>query len=186
MIHYLKIGLMLGTLAGSAMAWAGEIVILPPKSDVPSSETQAHSLREAARAERKDQSPLTSSVIIIPEEEGVLSPRHSTGASENRTRARANRKDEDATEIISPLILVPVSPVISGVPSAAQSARSNRERAIEYRQRDHSHSEHSKDGLPVIDCQATGNVSGRIGDDTQSGSVVILIQDRQQIKARCR
>jgi len=189
MVHYLKVGLMLGALAGSAMAWAGEIVIFPPKNDAPSSETQATRLREAARAERKDQSPVTSSVIIMPEEdEGVLSPRRSTGASENRARARASRKDEDATEIYSPLILVPAPPVTSSVPSAAQSARTNRERAIEYRKgdHDHPHSSNAKDGLPIIDCEANGNVSGRIGDDTRSGNVVTLIQDRQQVRVRCR
>lgn len=190
MVHYLKVGLMLGTLAGSAMAWGGEIVIFPPKNDVPSSETQATRLREAARAERKEQSPVTSSVIIIPEEdEGVLSPRHSTGASENRARARAYRKDEDAPEMYSPLILVPVPPVTSSVPSAAaQNARTNRERAIEYRKgdHDHPHSSNAKDGLPIIDCEANGNVSGRIGDDTRSGNVVTQIQDRQQVRVRCR
>jgi len=40
--------------------------------------------------------------------------------------------------------------------------------------------------LPVVTCENVNNVSGRIGDDTLSGSIITVIQNGKQIKARCR
>ena len=42
------------------------------------------------------------------------------------------------------------------------------------------------DALPVVDCSNVDNVAGRIGDDTQSGSVITLMQGRNQVRVRCR
>ena len=195
-LRHLKAGLTLCAFLGASLAQAGEIVILPSGNETATSEREATRLRESARAERKGQSPVeTESVLIIPEEDaGILSPRYNSSAAENSARARAYRKENDgsAVGIIVPLVNVPDVSASSPAQSASQHARSNRERAIEYRKGErplgsaNGGNVISTDGLPVIDCQSAENVSGRIGDDTRSGNVIILIQDRQQVKVRCR
>lgn len=40
--------------------------------------------------------------------------------------------------------------------------------------------------LPVVDCNAIGNVAGRIGDDYAPGSVIIIMRDGKGIKVRCK
>lgn len=194
-LRHLKAGLTLCAFLGASLAQAGEIVILPSGNETATSEREATRLRESARAERKGQSPVeTESVLIIPEEDaGILSPRYNSSAAENSDRARAYRKESNGSAVITivPLANVPGAPASS---SASQHARSNRERAIEYRKGERTltlgsangGNVISTDGLPVIDCQSAENVSGRIGDDTRSGNVIILIQDRQQVKVRCR
>lgn len=196
MLYHLKAGLVLCAFLGASFAQAGEIIILPSGNATSSSEKDATRLRESARAERKGQSPVEAeSVLIIPEEDaGVMSPRYNSSAAENSARARAYRKENDgsAVGIIVPLVNVPDVSASSPAQSASQHARSNRERAIEYRKGErplgpaNGVNVISTDGLPVIDCQSTDNTSGRIGDDTHSGNVIILIQGRQQVKARCR
>lgn len=194
----LETWLALCAIFAAGLAQAGEIVILPsPGNQATSSEREASRLREAARAERKGQIPAeTAPVLIIPEEEaGVLSPRQTPSAAENIDRARARRKESNGsgTAIVVPLVEVPVAPPSSPAESAQQHARRNRERAIEYRNGERPSGlatnpgrASSSENLPLIDCQAVDNVSGRIGDDTSSGNIIILVRDRQQIRVRCR
>jgi hypothetical protein len=43
-----------------------------------------------------------------------------------------------------------------------------------------------QDGLMVVNCRDVDSVSGRIGDDTQSGSVISIFQNGKQVKVRCK
>ena len=195
--------LLFVTLAWSGVVWAdadtvsplpiilaGEILLSPPKSDPPSAnEKEASRHRDAARDYRKDQTSSLPTVVVPDEEDGMLSPRRGTSsAADNAARARANRQNESVSGTVTPLILSPeTSTPASRVEGSTQRARDNRNRANEYRTGiDNRAVVVGKDGLPVIDCSSTENAAGRIGDDTRSGSVIILIQDRNQIKVRCR
>lgn len=40
--------------------------------------------------------------------------------------------------------------------------------------------------LPVVSCDNVNNVSGRIGDDSQSGSIITILLNGKQVKARCK
>ncbi len=178
--------------AAPAMLLAGEIILAPPSRTGSISEGDATRMKEAARDQRRGNPP--SSVIIVDEaEEGVLSPRRGPSSpADNSARARNHRLDGDSSEGALPSIIIgPLPSGASPAPSdsvAAQKAHSNRVRAIEYRKGDQSApvSARGGEGLPVVDCTNVENVAGRIGDDNKSGSLIILIQDRNQVKARCR
>lgn len=171
------------------MLLAGEIILVPPKADTSSGATEAGRQREMAREYRKGQTAAPPAVIVVPDEEaGVLAPRPGmSGAAENAAKARAYRQGDNGVTFV-PAPVVQESPQAGSETPAAQSARKNRARAIEYRKGEQHSTVSVKgaDGLPVIDCSNVDNISGRIGDDTRSGSVVILVQDRNQVKVRCR
>lgn len=40
--------------------------------------------------------------------------------------------------------------------------------------------------LPVVSCDNVDNVTGRIGDDSQSGSIITIMIKGKQVKARCK
>lgn len=40
--------------------------------------------------------------------------------------------------------------------------------------------------LPVVSCDSVNNVTGRIGDDSQSGSVITVWMNGKQVQARCK
>ena len=40
--------------------------------------------------------------------------------------------------------------------------------------------------LPVVSCDNVNNVTGRIGDDSQSGSVITVWMNGKQVQARCK
>lgn len=179
------------------MVLAGEIVISShPKASDPAATTEKDASRqmESAREHRTGQtSSTTPTVIVVPEDdEGMLSPRRSgSGAAEHSSRARTYRQIDSSSGAVMPPLSVPDASM-PGVKmeNASQRARDNRNRATEYRTGETRIGNQvavvGKDGLPIIDCSATENAAGRIGDDTRSGSVIILIQDRNQIRVRCR
>ena len=43
-----------------------------------------------------------------------------------------------------------------------------------------------RDGIPLVPCRDVDNVSGRIGDDSITGSIVYIVRNGQQIKVRCK
>lgn len=176
------------------MLLAGEIILGPVKagnvvSSPPVGEANAGRSRKAARDYRKEQVPAQEIVVVPADEEGVLSPRQApSGASENAARARATRQGDAGSAVV-----LPPAGISDGAPHAdetpaATSARRNRAKASEYRTGDRGTSVAIKgsDNLPIVDCANAENVSGRIGDDTRSGSVITLIQGSNQIKVRCR
>ncbi len=168
----------------------GEIIVAPAQQEL-SGQSEAARLKDIARQQRKGQ-PAAGSVIVIelpPEDEVSLSPPRSSGpGSDNAVKARTYRQGD-----------VGALPALMDVPDgslpangdAAQQARSNRTRAVEYRKGEHPNGSltgggQGVDGLPFVDCRATENAAGRIGDDVAAGNIVVIVQGRKQIKARCR
>lgn len=156
----------------------------PAKATAQSNRDRAHAFRNEA--------PQTL-IIETDVEEGVLSPRGGSPAEqrafEQRWRARSFIQDGKASTTSStPRVHSGSTPVLLDAPSNA-TRHSNRARnyatgsgnwhELDLNQRD-------KDGIPLVNCRSIDNVSGRIGDDTTSGSVVLLVRNGQQIKVKCR
>jgi hypothetical protein len=178
-------------LAGHA-ATAGEIVLGGEADNhgagAVSTTTEASRQRATARDYRKEQIAAPPVLIVVPdEEEGVLSPRtEPETAADHAARARAARQG-DGGQAVVPLSGAEFDRPVTGDAMAAQNARKNRERAAAYRKGTQSVTVVTgNDALPVVDCSNVENVAGRIGDDAQSGSIVTLMQGRNQVKVRCR
>lgn len=157
----------------------------------PASDTSVSASRQkkAARDYRKEQTTAPEIVVIQEDEGGVLSPRQApSGASENAARARTERQGDSSGNVVLPPAGLPDATLLPDETSATQSARRNRAKALEYRKGERGSGVAIKgnDGLPIVDCSNVENVSGRIGDDTRSGSVITLIQGSNQVKVRCR
>ncbi len=188
--------LALSMLAYGAGVQSGEIVVgASPKvksnaSSVSSSGSEASRQREAARDYRKGQ--VATEVLVLPEvvdEEGLLSPREEVDfAEDNVDRARAARQGGSGQGSGVSVLGNDSGRVVTDESPSAQSARKNREKATAYRKggTTGAMAVSGNDALPVVDCSNVENVAGRIGDDTQSGSVIMLMQGRNQIKVRCR
>lgn len=186
---YIKSPLLLLTvLSGIGFACAGEI-ILSPNTDGDPSAPRAGEQRERARSYRKDQPATVGGIILLPEgaveEDGMLSPRGGveSKATENRLRAKVLRQSDEGQ--MAPTVIIPG---LGGDGDSAQErARDSRLRARAYRE--HGQSAMDKvgpDGIPLVLCTNAESVAGRIGDDVQSGSLIVIIRDGKQIKARCR
>lgn len=176
------------------MLLAGEIILGPARASSTNSQpstdaSNAARQKKAARDYRKEQAA-PQEVIVVPEEEegGILSPRQApSGASESVARARDARQGDTGSAVV-PAPTGTREPTAHPEEAAALSAQRNRAKAMGYRAGDRGTSVAVKgsDNLPIVDCSNVDNVSGRIGDDTRSGSVITLIQGSNQIKVRCR
>lgn len=171
------------TCAGSLTA--GEIIVAPQQQTGTAGSRSASEQRDKARA-YQGEAPASSTIIMVPEEEGVLSPR--TGGAEGRARDNRNRarqmqggKDSSDIEFV--------------VPGSGNDANATRNKASELRSRaagysrgDTRSSTASKpnDGIPVIVCKDTESIAGRIGDDAVSGGIVIIMRDGKPMKVRCQ
>lgn len=187
--------LALSMLAYGAGVQSGEIVVggspkVKSNTSVSSSGSEASRQREAARDYRKGQ--VATEVLVLPEvvdEDGLLSPREEVDfAGDNVDRARAARQGGSGQGSGVSVLGSDSGRVVTDESPSAQSARKNREKATDYRKggTTGAMAVSGNDALPVVDCSNVENVAGRIGDDTQSGSVIMLMQGRNQIKVRCR
>lgn len=156
----------------------------PAKAAAQSNRDRAHSF--------KNEVPATL-IIEADDEEGILSPRGGGSPAEQRAfeqrwRARSFIQDGKANTSSTPRVHSGSTPVLLDAPSNA-TRHSNRARSYadgtgNWREMDLS--QRDKDGIPLVNCRNIDNVSGRIGDDTASGSVVLLVRNGQQIKVKCR
>lgn len=181
-----------------AVVLAGEIILSPSPGGPAAGESEAARMREAAREQRKGKNSAPVVVIVDDAEDGVLSPRRGPSSpADNAAKARAYRVEGETDNASQPSVILGPLPSDASPPTdsvSAQKAHGNRMRATEYRKGESYSSSSSSssvtarvgDGLPVVDCSNVDNVAGRIGDDTRSGSVVILVQGRNQVKVRCR
>ena len=193
--HWFKPGLIGASLllmvAGQALAQEetsylrlAELVI---GNDKPQPrESAARNQRERAGALQREE----KGGIPVDEDGGLFAPRGLPPADErnydsNRSRAKAYQQGAGGETIY----IMPQG----GVPPAEGSAA----RATDQRQRARMNvntgsgqnidlSNVGRDGIPLVPCHDVDNVSGRIGDDSLSGSIVNLIRNGQQIKVRCR
>lgn len=160
-----------------------ELIVAPDKGGTKPS-AGARSQRERAGSYQKD-APVNSE----EEEIGLMSPRGGSPseekAFENRSKARAYQSGGE----YAPLPL-PLPGVVSGADGTQSRSAEQRNRARAYtgtgNGQDMDLSNVGRDGIPLVPCRDVDNVSGRIGDDTASGSLVFIIRHGQQVKVRCR
>lgn len=180
---------LLLTMASSALAEGdmpsheviqmAELIVGPEKA--PARPSSAHTQRERAGSYQ--------SAPVNPEndEVGVLAPRGGAPAEEraydNRTKARSYQQGGD---IPSPLPM----PAVIGNDATQTRGFENRNKARAYagtgNVQDMDLSHVGRDGIPLVPCRDVDNVSGRIGDDSLSGSLVYIVRNGQQIKVRCK
>ena len=187
---FLNSALMLSVMSPMAMAADGqsgkvmllaELIIVPEKA--PSKSTSQSQREKAGRYQGEAPANLED------DEVGVLAPRGGAPteekAFENRSKARAYQPSNDNS---SP-------PPFSG--SGAAGSDGGQPRHMEQRNRARAYtgtgnaqdmdlSHVGRDGIPLVPCQDVDNVSGRIGDDTMSGSIVHIFRNGRQVKVRCR
>ena len=182
--------LMLSVMSPMAMAADGqsgkvmllaELIIVPEKA--PSKSTSQSQREKAGRYQGEAPANLED------DEVGILAPRGGAPteekAFENRSKARAYQPSNDNS---SP-------PPFSG--SGAAGSDGGQPRPMEQRNRARAYtgtgnaqdmdlSHVGRDGIPLVPCHEVDNVSGRIGDDTMSGSIVHIFRNGRQVKVRCR
>lgn len=157
-----------------------ELIVGPDKA--PSRPSSAHTQRERAGSYQSS-APVNSE----NDEVGILAPRGGAPteerAYENRAKARAYQQGGDA---LAPLPM----PALIGTDSAQTRSVENRNKARAYagtgNAQDMDLSNVGRDGIPLVPCRDVDNVSGRIGDDSITGSLVYIVRNGQQIKVRCR
>jgi hypothetical protein len=81
-------------------------------------------------------------------------------------------------------------PAVIGNDAAQAKGGENRNKARAYagtgNGQDIDLSNVGRDGIPLVPCRDVDNVSGRIGDDSTSGSIVYIVRNGQQVKVRCK
>jgi len=185
----LNSALMISILSPMAMATDGqpgqnvllaELIIGPEKA--PS--------KSASQSQREKAGRYQGEAPANPEDDevGILAPRSGAPteekAFENRSKARAYQPGSDNS-----------SPPSSF--SGTAGSDGGQPRHIEQRNRARAYtgtgnaqdidlSHVGRDGIPLVTCHDVDNVSGRIGDDTMSGSIVHIFRNGQQVKVRCR
>lgn len=181
----------------------GEIVISPVAKDKVISPVandkgryeNAAALRDKAQAYKSGnvQSVPSSAIPVIiqmdaaPEiEEGVLLPRSNESQDASRTRSH---------DLIHGNIPSAQDIQQSGndaAPTDIQDNRiqleKNRFKANQYLKGKPAPSlvSSQNNGSQFVACENTGNVSGRIGDDSISGREIVVIRDGKQVKMRCK
>lgn len=180
-------------LACVGTADCGEIVFSPVPSDNKKLD-EAGALRNKARAYESGNvqtTPSSSDPVIIqkdaaPEiEEGILLPRNNgipaTSWTKNQEHFRDSNLDVQGT-----------LPSGDGVaPAGGQDSQmqleKNRLKANQYMKGKPAPSLVSPgNNKQVVACESTGNVSGRVGDDTMSGREIVVFRDGRQIKMHCK
>lgn len=164
-------------MAGSGVA---ELIVAPEMGAARPS--NASSQRERAGAYQNE-------VPVIAEDDdyGLMSPRGGAPAEnkayENRVKAKAYQQSGEG-------IPQPLPGAILGVETGQPRSTEQRSRAKAYtgsgNGQDIDLSHVGRDGIPLVRCSDIDNVSGRIGDDTHSGSLVLIIRQGRQIKVRCK
>ena len=173
-------GLAVETGASQTLILA-ELIIGPESS-------QGHASQGASRQRAKASTYQDERPIVVDDDVGILQPRGGAPAEErafeNRNRARANQQSgEGSGPILAPGM--PLPDLNSTTRSAEQRTKARTYTGTGNAQ-DIDLSNVGRDGIPLVQCHNVDNVSGRIGDDTISGSIVFLVRNGQQIKVRCR
>jgi hypothetical protein len=167
---------------------AGEIIVSPARDEGGASTASSASNRDKARTYRQDAPSSGTTAIILPDDDdegGMLAPRGGESLpSDRRSRAREYRESPDDAAMPGQVIILP-DQILDDRPLGPreQTLKSNRSKARSYMK---GEATVGSDGLPLVDCRDVGSTSGRIGDDTQSGSVITIIQNNKQVKVRCR
>ncbi len=172
-------------MKGESQTGAGPIDGLPAAS-AKSTGTASQSDRDKARAYQADgKLPASATVIVVPnEEEGLLAPRGGESLPENRAKAREYQSGSEAHGQPQVLILPGRDPSKPETPR--ERVEDNRAKARSYMKGETPVGMVGADGLLVVNCRDVDSVAGRIGDDTQPGSIISIFQNGKQVKVRCK
>ncbi len=168
-----------------------EIIVAPAGSNstagaTKSAPSKAAENRDRARSYQTEAAPTPgTTVIVVPDgDEGVLAPRGNTNMQDNRNKAREYQRGN--TGVTAPQILVVPERHEAGVAETPRErVEENRSKARAY-MKGESPFGATGDKLPVVSCRDVENSSGRIGDDSQSGSVITIMRDGRPYKVRCK
>lgn len=152
-----------------------ELIVGPDKAPAQTG-TGARNQRDRAAGYR-DEAP-----VIVDDGPGILSPRGGAPAEEraydSRSRARSYQQQTDPA----------YGAIIQGG-QEAYGGNDNRARARAFATTGSNDeldlSNVGRDGIPLVPCRPVDNVSGRIGDDSIRGAIVLIVRNGQKIKVRC-
>lgn len=167
---------LLGLLLANA-GLAGRIII-DPKVDTP--------VKEAERPVRARTDPHrvvglpASAVITDVDDEAGFFPQHGDDSLLDE-KARVSR--EGAKEQLQQGVVQPNNGVDTPDLNTQEGVAGNLSKARAYMK--NSTSQRVAE-LPVVSCDNVNNVTGRIGDDSQSGSIITIMVNGKQVKARCK
>jgi len=144
------------------------------------------SSRDKARAYQSGGTPPAgATVIVVPnEEEGLLAPRGGESLPASRAKAREYQSGPDSHS--QPQILIVPGRDPSKPETPRERVEDNRSKARSYMKGETPAGMVGADGLLVVNCRDVDSVAGRIGDDTQSGSIISIFQNGKQVKVRCK
>ena len=160
---------------------AGQIVIDPKVSKAPVKEVQQPS-RVTVEPRRPGGIVLPASAVIMDgEDEENFFPQHGDDSLlDDRARAsREGAKEQLQQGVVPPnagAVDIPESNAREGVTDNLSKARAYMKNSTSQRITE----------LPVVSCNNVDNVTGRIGDDSQSGSIITIMVNGKQVKARCK
>lgn len=174
---------VLSDVVTGEVIYLAELIVAPDKGGAKTS-SGARNQRERAGSYQSE-APVNSEA----EEYGLMSPRSGSPSEEKAYENRVKAKLYQQSGEYAPQPL-PVPGVMPGVEGTQSRPAEQRNRARAYsgtgNGQDIDLSNVGRDGIPLVPCRDVDNVSGRIGDDTSSGSLVFIIRNGQQVKARCR
>ena len=180
--------------------------ILVPGAGNTSSRLRSRDAAEQARTKARESvaesMPAPANVAndtILTEEEGFLVPGRSSAPPDNRIRAKEYlQNDADVNKVI--ITSQPVMEPDGDAKTTRDNLNRNLAKARRYSQDQQDEPGSTgkffefgtttgvmgKDGVIVMACNGVNNNAGRIGDDTQSGSVFTVMVKGKPYQARCK
>jgi hypothetical protein len=160
---------------------AGVIVIDAKAGSKPQSKEADNTGRVKADSRREVGLTLPASAVImnVEDEEGFF-PQH---GDDSLLEGKARESRESAKGRVTNGVAVPDSEMSSSEMAVHEGASGNVSKARAYMK--NSTSQRVAE-LPVVSCDNVNNVTGRIGDDSQSGSIITILVNGKQVKARCK
>lgn len=198
-MKYLKLAITCVVLVLTGLADAGEIVISPtPGSQRIDSANNATESRIKAQAYSNPDVQTPSTIIVLPPEEGLMTPPTVGRPPDNRNKARNYIKNGSNSTIDPTVILLDTAPK-NGDPSRvnldknlskargyADGGSSNGIKPGTYVRYGTAVGLVAADGVIVFVCEQIANTAGRIGDDSQSGNSFTLSVNNKIQQARCK
>jgi hypothetical protein len=183
-------------LCSSAMAvMAGEIIVGSGTDRARSGRASAADLRERAKSQRTENDPAVPLSSIVEElDDGPFGGRSGAAATDNRQRARAYQQQgtsgTPSGNVGGTVTPSTIEQLMVDPDSNQGRVKSNLERARAYQRGESPGVTNPHFGgtenLPLVDCKDVGSVTGRIGDDNVSGSVIVVMRNGKGVKVRCR
>jgi hypothetical protein len=140
--------------------------------------------------------PLSSIIKELDDPDSPFGGRPGAAATENRNRAKVYQQggDTKSTTIVVPGgtqgVPVDIDRLLIDPDSNRGRLKSNLDRAKTYQRGDSPGVTNSRMGgredLPQVDCSAVQNTAGRIGNDSASGQVVVIMKGEHGVKVKCR